>query len=181
MSEADLDALYAQLPAMECRGRCGPLCCGSIDMTPLERQRIRDRHQVDIPVLPPGPKMCPALTMFNSCGVYDLRPAICRLWGVAGFLRCRFGCRPEGGWWRPKRALLWLFEVQVAGGQATREDLERYRAALETPRGALRAQEKMIEAMIKDQNRYERHRGRRLSERELLEIVLREVQVTGGL
>jgi hypothetical protein len=39
--------------------------------------------------------LCPALGPFRTCGVHDVRPMICRLWGSAEMMRCEFGCRPQ--------------------------------------------------------------------------------------
>lgn len=95
--EAAFDELYAELPAMECQGLCAQ-SCGPIRMTEPERARIAAAG-VTIPdggIFTPG--MCPALTMFRQCSVYEVRPLICRLWGVVKSMPCPWGCRPEGGW-----------------------------------------------------------------------------------
>lgn len=177
---AAVDALYAQLPAMHCLGRCGPVVCGSIDMSPLERGRIQARFGVHIPRLPPGPQMCPALNgTFGTCEVYELRPAVCRLWGVARFLRCRFGCVPEGGWWDVRRSLTWLVEVQVAAGKRSRQDADRWLADLATPEGAAAAQHRVIESMFKDLRAFKRHQGVEASDEELLQELHRELVQMG--
>ncbi len=92
-----LDDLYAELPEIDCSGRCWD-SCGPIDMTKLERRRIAREGGVDIPkgsFLADGPSLCPALTMFGRCGVYGIRPLICRLWGLTEGLPCTYGCRPD--------------------------------------------------------------------------------------
>ncbi|MDQ1635302.1 MAG: uncharacterized protein QOJ32_2111 [Frankiaceae bacterium] len=100
---AALDALYAELPSLECRGLCWH-SCGPIDMSDTERQRIAERgvtiprydrataerYQTTGTVSP-----CPALGPFKTCGVHDVRPMICRLWGSTETMRCPFGCRPS--------------------------------------------------------------------------------------
>lgn len=94
---AEMDALYAELPGIDCQGRCWD-SCGPIDMTRLERARIRREKDVLIPVgsfVEDGPVMCPALTMFRQCGVYEIRPLICRIWGLAETMPCTYGCKPE--------------------------------------------------------------------------------------
>ncbi len=94
----ELDALYATLPALECRGRCQD-SCGPIDMSATERRRITGRG-VDIPPLRDAAlvKSCPALTVLGTCRVYEVRPLLCRLWGLVEKMACPYGCLPEGGW-----------------------------------------------------------------------------------
>lgn len=99
----ELDALYAELPSLECRGLCWH-SCGPIDMSHTEKDRI-----IDLGVTIPGYTMeaaerwrtehtmeaCPALGPFRTCGVYQARPMICRLWGLTETMRCPHGCRPS--------------------------------------------------------------------------------------
>lgn len=102
---AMLDELYAQIPALECKGLCHNSCT-RIEASELERQRIRERGK-DIGESISGPRelklilagevsRCPALGPLNTCTVYDIRPMICRVWGVAEGLLCEFGCIPDG-------------------------------------------------------------------------------------
>lgn len=99
MSSRDqqLEALYAQLPTIDCQGHCWE-SCGPIIMSTAERQRIADTG-VDIPhaaqLLATGAATCPALTMLHQCSVYDIRPLICRIWGATRELWCTWGCRPS--------------------------------------------------------------------------------------
>ena len=100
--DAALDALYAELPSLDCRGLCWH-SCGPVDMSTAERERIAERG-VDIP----GYTMaaadryretgavdaCPALGPLHTCTVHDIRPMICRLWGMTETMRCPHGCRP---------------------------------------------------------------------------------------
>jgi Fe-S-cluster containining protein len=100
---AALDALYAELPELECRGLCWH-SCGPIDMSHTERARIAERG-ITIPGYTREAAeryrtsgtvdLCPALGPFRTCGVHDVRPMICRLWGSAEMMRCEFGCRPQ--------------------------------------------------------------------------------------
>lgn len=100
---AALDALYAELPYLECRGLCWH-SCGPIDMSHTERDRI-----TELGVTIPGytreaaeryrttgkVEACPALGPFRTCGVHEVRPMICRLWGSTENMRCPHGCRPS--------------------------------------------------------------------------------------
>ena len=38
---------------------------------------------------------CPMLSPDRRCNVYDIRPLICRLWGLVRTMRCPWGCVPE--------------------------------------------------------------------------------------
>lgn len=95
-----LDALYATLPKLECKGLCAHSCI-PITVAPEERNRIRREHGVELPeadeLFAQGCTTCVAL-QDGRCSVYDARPMICRLWGIDETMRCPHGCIPEGGW-----------------------------------------------------------------------------------
>lgn len=95
--DQQLDALYAELPELDCRGACWD-SCGRINMTGLEHART-ERAGVSIPAgrLSDPPSVCPALTMLHQCSVYAVRPMICRLWGIVESMPCSAGCRPKDG------------------------------------------------------------------------------------
>lgn len=93
--KAALDVLYAELPSIDCQGKCLE-SCGPIVMSRIEWKRIL-RH----PVLKgkKEPRMrpdfsCPFLVS-ERCGVYKIRPMICRLWGVVESMPCHWGCVPD--------------------------------------------------------------------------------------
>jgi Fe-S-cluster containining protein len=93
---AELDALYAELPTIDCQGHCWD-SCGPIFTSTAEHDRIA-KAGVEIrqgSFLRDGPSLCPALGMFHQCTVYDIRPMICRLWGLSRRLRCNYGCQPS--------------------------------------------------------------------------------------
>lgn len=82
-NQADrLDAIYAILPKMECKGLCQE-CCGPILMTRLEWKRIKSANKGK-PTPIKKDLRCPLLKD-GRCSVYGVRPLICRLWG----------CKPE--------------------------------------------------------------------------------------
>jgi len=101
-----LEALYATIPSIACSGKCHPQC-SIIPASPAERQRIADAGKpmpAEIPRDRPGAlalvlahpnAACPNLTPLGTCGVYTLRPMICRLYGVAEGLPCTYGCQPD--------------------------------------------------------------------------------------
>lgn len=88
--EAALEALYATLPRLECKGLCSDTC-HFIAMTPLEQHRIRRTGGPEISM---ADSPCPALIL-GRCSVYRRRPMICRLWGLVEDLPCHYGCKPE--------------------------------------------------------------------------------------
>jgi hypothetical protein len=96
---ARLDALYAELPKLECKGLCAHSCLLPLQMAPGERDRIRRECGLQIP--PPEQvhevRTCPALKE-GRCSVYEFRPMVCRLWGIDESMPCPHGCVPEGGW-----------------------------------------------------------------------------------
>jgi hypothetical protein len=97
-----LQELYDALPTVACQGKCAN-ACGAIDMSVAEHGRI-----VELGYLIPRmteelaqrwrddePLHCPALNRQTlRCEVYEARPMICRLWGVADSMPCPHGCKP---------------------------------------------------------------------------------------
>ena len=70
-----LDALYAQLPPLECKGLCHDTCT-SVDASELERERMREaRPGVELPTFEEGREAfrrgeiprCPMLGPLNGC------------------------------------------------------------------------------------------------------------------
>lgn len=92
-----LSAIYAEIPALRCLGKC-QAACGPIMMAPVEERQFEARDAVvprALEMLRSGSLTCPHLGAFGHCTVYDIRPLICRLSGAAEGLSCEFGCRPE--------------------------------------------------------------------------------------
>lgn len=87
---AELDSIYATMPKLECKGLCSE-SCGPIAMSEAEYARIAKRvgHEPDFLVM-----TCPMLKD-GRCGIHDIRPMLCRLFGANEALACPFGCRPE--------------------------------------------------------------------------------------
>lgn len=88
----EIDLLYATLPHIECQRRCQKYC-GIILMSKAESDRIAKRigrapqHTNDL--------SCPMLSLMGNCTIYDIRPAICRIYGLTKSLQCEFGCTPD--------------------------------------------------------------------------------------
>lgn len=114
---AILDDLYAQLPALECKGLCYDSCT-AIDASELERERLAERG-IELPERTSHARLltliasgqtprCPALGPLNNCTVYDVRPFTCRAFGMVrdrqtdgglthrGPMMCDHGCIPDG-------------------------------------------------------------------------------------
>lgn len=87
-----LQDLYAELPALECKRLCSE-SCGPVFMVRVEWQRIcrvlGEERQGD-----PGTLVCPILEE-GRCAAYDVRPTICRLWGMVETMKCPWGCIPD--------------------------------------------------------------------------------------
>jgi hypothetical protein len=86
-SSGRLHALYARVPAIECKGLCHD-ACGPILMSQQEARTIG--HPNDM-----GDWECPKLSPLGTCSVYEDRPMVCRLWGVVESMPCPHGCVPE--------------------------------------------------------------------------------------
>lgn len=93
-----LDALYAELPKLECQRKCQQ-SCGALIMGEHEARRIE--AATGKPLQETGGKdglTCPYLDMHSGdCTVREVRPLICRMWGLGDFemMACPWGCVPE--------------------------------------------------------------------------------------
>lgn len=87
-----LDALYAELPSIDCQGLCSD-SCGPIPAGLYEQRRIEG--EAGKPLTCSGAADCSMLTADRRCSVYPVRPMICRLWGLTEDLRCPYGCKPS--------------------------------------------------------------------------------------
>jgi Fe-S-cluster containining protein len=90
--EAELRAIYESLPRIDCRrlcqGSCGPIVMSDLEWNGLTSEQGERACSDDL--------VCPYLERSSGlCGAYEVRPLICRLWGVTERLRCEFGCEPE--------------------------------------------------------------------------------------
>jgi hypothetical protein len=86
----ELDAMYAEMPTLDCQGKCAE-ACGPILMSRVEWERIEERGEVG----PLGPDLTCPLLDGERCSVYDIRPTICRLWGMVESMPCLWGCKPS--------------------------------------------------------------------------------------
>ena len=92
--QKQLDALYAELPQLQCRGlcqdSCGPIGVSEGEGACVERaggRPLRFASRLRCTFLEPNS---------GRCEVYEVRPMICRLFGmVKGVMECPHGCVPE--------------------------------------------------------------------------------------
>lgn len=105
--ESKLEKIYSQLPHIICKKKCHT-SCGPILMSEVERERIKQKIGRD-PFLQSFDEFlhrlmqkdrdcmtCPLLKKdTNLCTIYDIRPLICRLFGLVKKLRCPHGCIPS--------------------------------------------------------------------------------------
>ena len=95
-----LAKIYALIPSVACKRLCQD-CCGPIAMGPAEYRAgfgtsVPFDHIGKFPMAyDPVRQQCPKLTRDGACGIYDVRPAVCMLWGVVPSMPCPWGCQPE--------------------------------------------------------------------------------------
>jgi hypothetical protein len=155
---ARLEALYAELPEVACQGKC-QTCCGPIEMSPAEQMRIRS---VGIEIQPMTeartraweqnrkfdddgqPLWCNALNLDTGrCDAYEVRPMICRLWGVGtGPMACPFGCVPTKRL-SDQETMEFLIRSMHAGGGLSEAEYERAKAVFGDPEMVKRTAEYM--------------------------------------
>lgn len=101
---AKLDALYARLPPLTCKGLC-TIACGPIVLTDLEARRlqltthVKPRTVIRLradgePHTEKPRQRCIYLKDESRCTAYAVRPLICRAWGTVRALSCMHGCAP---------------------------------------------------------------------------------------
>jgi len=93
------EELYAQIPNMICPPGCSDCCCivrfSRYEVTQISIAKIiraifnRFRQATT--------QKCPHLTEDNRCGIYQVRPFVCRLFGTTEIerLRCPKGMGPD--------------------------------------------------------------------------------------
>jgi uncharacterized protein len=98
-----LEKLYSKIPGIECKGLCHESCT-IVPAAKIEIQRAKTKMGGKNPFNPLSAitvlkdqkiPICSALKD-KRCSIYNARPAICRLYGVAEGLECPFGCVSKG-------------------------------------------------------------------------------------
>jgi Fe-S-cluster containining protein len=84
------DALYAELPEIDCKGLCENTCRLPM-MSRVEAGRVNAYANRK----PKGAEtgVCPVLRA-GRCTVHPVRPMVCRLYGCTEEMRCPHGCEP---------------------------------------------------------------------------------------
>lgn len=94
-----LDAIYDQIPSINCKQLCGKTNCGPVRCTKIENRNIEDAtgRGLQFPFVQINDLTCPHLENGKDCSIYPVRPLICRLFGVVDVkeMRCPHGCVPE--------------------------------------------------------------------------------------
>jgi hypothetical protein len=119
--DRELDALYATLPKLDCQGYCFD-SCGPIETSIRERARIIERARKPLTCNKGADGLCSMLTDDHRCSIYDIRPMICRLWGLIERMPCPYGCRPEGGLLDDREGLKLILEADRIGGKPGAEE-----------------------------------------------------------
>lgn len=103
-----LQRLYSRLPRINCKKKCHE-SCGPIVMSEVEMDLISERlgynpfGDAQIQEINKKAKegktkneclTCPLLDNSKMCTIYDIRPMICRIFGLVKKLRCPHGCVP---------------------------------------------------------------------------------------
>jgi Fe-S-cluster containining protein len=111
-----LDALYAELPSVECKGKCATEC-REITMSAVEEQRIEAYRGAAIPDYG-SDGVCPML-VDGRCSVYPVRPLLCRIYGASENLACAW-CEPSRFLTRVEVQELLERSEAIGGGRAVR-------------------------------------------------------------
>lgn len=98
-------AIYSKIPSIACKGLCHETCTIA-PSAKIEIRRAKEAYagvklfsQSDVMnkmgnVLESEIPVCKMLKG-GRCTIYRVRPAICRMYGVAKGLECMFGCVPD--------------------------------------------------------------------------------------
>lgn len=154
--------LYDTLPAIECQGKCWNFCAGiyttPAENNAIRRRkgvRIPEPHEAfgnrmvnlgmprqwasDVMQNPMaiggviGKEPCPLLDRISHrCNGYQVRPMICRLWGLTERMKCPHGCQPSRV--LDDREELWyIFTTEYHGGDMSPEQYESFISWLDDP------------------------------------------------
>lgn len=115
----EIEEIYAALPKLECKGECHYQCRG-IQLSKTERDSLRQRTGIMFVGNEPK-RLCPFLTKDKKCSVYDIRPLVCRLWGLTERMTCPHGCKPDRYLTDAEEFTL-LSRVMYIGGSYTRSE-----------------------------------------------------------
>jgi Putative zinc- or iron-chelating domain len=137
---AALQTAWNRVPSANCQGHCYQCCHGPVGASVIEVALLRDRTGKRLPTpldraewaraIDDPEYRCPLLDDANRCQGYEVRPAVCRLWGSVDAMPCPWGCEPDGGRLSRMEGHEILAEALVAGGGAVGSTLARAKATL---------------------------------------------------
>lgn len=99
-----LQAIYDQVPNIKCKGSCTDECTFipvtrvellAVERTALGPVRTLEDARPGVEVLGIDANNKCQLLVGGRCSVYESRPLICRLYGVASGMPCEHGCKPD--------------------------------------------------------------------------------------
>ena len=110
-----LQRLYSKLPRLNCQKKCQD-SCGPIAMTGTEHRAILERTGLKRVYCNKDTMNC-GLLRDGVCSVYDIRPLICRLWGIVDNpkMKCPHGCIPDY-WLTDRQAHAFMAEANKISG-----------------------------------------------------------------
>jgi hypothetical protein len=99
VTEQELEAIYAQIPEMQCVEGCNLCCRNGVPVSKLEQERIEKygkEHGIEIVTKGTFFGQCP-YQLVRGCAIYPVRPLMCRLFGCSDRkdLTCYKGISPE--------------------------------------------------------------------------------------
>jgi Fe-S-cluster containining protein len=108
-AEDQVREIWAEIPVVHCIGKCWHDCT-VVPASAAEERLILNRHgslrtigqvtQELIDAAHEGKMHCGFLTEDHRCAIYDLRPSLCRMYGVVKGsngrvdMQCPHGCKP---------------------------------------------------------------------------------------
>lgn len=119
--------IVGKLPKMNCKGHCWD-SCGPVPIRTLEEKIIRKflkRKHLPFKEGMGNTLVCPYLSQDRKCSIYQARPLVCRIWGMAKRLPCNYGCKPDR-YMEDREVMSLLFELEDAKlPYLTDEELEK--------------------------------------------------------
>ena len=113
LKDQELNRLYKKIPNLKCKGLCSD-SCGPIKASKREVERLEEVAGKKLKVN--WTLTCSILTKEGKCSAYEVRPLICRLWGVVKKMKCPHGCEPEV-WLSDRDAFHLMFKAIRIGGE----------------------------------------------------------------
>lgn len=110
--------LLDTLPTISCRGACAAHICRDLTVTELEAERIE--HDAGLRVVDVAGR-CSLLDGLGRCRAHDVRPLVCRLYGIHPDFPCEHGCRPSR--WATIAELVHLWQQLTAIDDSARRTI----------------------------------------------------------